>query len=168
MQKLSLLLITASFLFVSCDSNTSSQQQAVCSDPSLRSREVSFTLNGRRYNEANLFPYGSIIFFSSNGVKVSVAYGGFAGDSLGNFSMELSWPQLRSGIYYWGDRTQDSNATGCTLTFDSSTHRYRYRSVSGITNVLVYSHDSLFGTFCGKVKTDAGELVEIADGKFYF
>lgn len=157
------------FVFSGCESDTSSSNQVPCGDPSLRVSGISFTLNGIRYNDS--ISYGSSMLHTRGFSKVSLKYfwSGPGPDTIRNFYLNLSWPHYRSGIYPWDDRSSDSSAYGCTIYIDGTPSSNTYNSVSGSTNVLLIpgsERDSIFGTFCGRMKNDRGEVMEVTDGRF--
>jgi hypothetical protein len=167
-----IILLVVLNTFTSCDSTTS-PGQSPCGDPSPHLQKISLVLDGKLYDFDSLpgFVYSIEKRWSSFTSEFTVKYTRF-GDGP-EYSLLLKLPMYKTGLYGWSDRSIDSNAFGFQFDIDSlpMAKRRSYRSVVGSTNVIVYDsqgNDSLFSTFCGKVRDDSGAILELTDGMCYF
>ena len=169
--------LVVSLVFVACESETSSQDET-CGNPSLHLREVSFVLNGIKYNRDSLQVATGTITQTWDGMttpfEISFMVPGLPDSGrILNFQLDIISPRSESGVYQWSDGTTDTTAIGCYVTIDSVFGTDEtYRPVSGSTNLIVYKNsgverDSMFGTFCGTLKNNAGVSVQITEGRFY-
>lgn len=166
------LVLALGVLSNSCDSSTSVQQSA-CGDPNLHERKRSFILGDELIDFDSLKAFSYHIYTSWDWLKsaFTIEFGTWGGSP--DVELTLKFSKYESGVYFWEDRTRDSTDYGCQLRIDSLGHSITYRSISGVTNLRVYDSpdrepDSIFATFCGKVKDDNGNIFEVSDGKFYY
>lgn len=169
------LVVTLGVLFNSCDSSTSSTQPTICGDPSLHLQKICFMLNGTSYDFDSLASAGSSTMKSFDGwfdkTDFTIEFTAYSREL--ECIVTLKIPKYRTGVYRWENRNIDSNGYGIQINLDSTPGlRLKHRSMSGNTNIIVFDapndgRDSLFGTFCGTVKDNTGNILEITDGRFY-
>lgn len=178
-QKIHIALAIISLLvLVACESETETSNQGPCGDPTLHLHEVSFVLNGIKYDLDSLELATATITQTWDDTlppyEISYTVLGLADSGrILNFQLDIIVPKYESNVYQWVDGTSDTTVTGCYVTIDSvyGTDE-KYTPISGSTNIKIYENsgverDSIFGTFCGTVKNGAGVSVAISDGRFY-
>ena len=160
------LAILVLIMFLACESETTPPNQESCGDPSDRIMRVSFTLDGRNYD---LDSFESL--FGSNNFRTNgdTTYADYHRETNSlYYQLKLAWPANdTSATFSWQNSTKYLEGYGCFITTDSLLEKRRFMPTNGSTTIAMYG-DTIFGTFCGKLKDSLGGTHDLSNGRFYY